>query len=164
MPFASDTAQTSAQPAGSGEYEVQQGECMNSISQAHGFFWKTLWNHPENAELKQARKDPDVLQPGDRVHIPEFTQREESCATEKLHKFRKKGTPAKLRMQILVGDKPRANEKYKLIIDGKEEKGTLDGDGKLEAWIPPGARDGKLLVGDVADEYPLNFGHIDPIQ
>jgi len=34
------------------EHQVQQGDCINSIGLQYGFFPNTLWNHPDNAELK----------------------------------------------------------------------------------------------------------------
>jgi hypothetical protein len=82
------------------EYRVRQGDCISSIAYEHGFFPDTLWNHSENAELKQNRKDMNLLEVGDIVRIPEKEEKEESAAPEQKHRFRKKGVPAKLRMKI----------------------------------------------------------------
>lgn len=97
--------------AGTGEYEVRPGDCMSSIAKEAGFYWKTLWDHPANTELKNARKDPNVLLPGDRVHIPERQVKEFSRGTEKRHRFRLKGTPAKLRLRILEEPKPKQTQR-----------------------------------------------------
>ena len=87
--------------AGQGNYFVKQGDCIYSIAKAHGFLWETLWDLPENAELKQMRKDPAVLYPGDRVFIPDLRKKEEPGETEKRHRFRLKGTPSKLVLRFL---------------------------------------------------------------
>lgn len=81
-------------------HTVRQGECISSIAYEYGFFPNTIWNHPDNEQLKQLRKDMNLLEVGDIVKIPEKEEKEESAASEQKHRFRKKGVPAKLRMKI----------------------------------------------------------------
>ncbi len=88
------------------DHTVQQGECVDSIAFQHGFFPDTLWNHGDNSALKDQRKDPNVLAAGDKVVIPDKQLKEESRPQEKRHKFKRKGVPAKLRMQILKPKEP----------------------------------------------------------
>jgi N-acetylmuramoyl-L-alanine amidase len=155
----------SVDPVGDGEYIVQQGECLASIAYERGFVWQTLWNHPGNAKLKAGRQDPKVLLPGDRVHIPPPRVQVKSCATDKRHRFVRKGVPEFLRIVLLDSDgKPRANLPYTLMIEGKHESGMSDGAGMIEFRIPPNARDGELIVGKEAgaQHYRLNLGSIDP--
>jgi N-acetylmuramoyl-L-alanine amidase len=85
---------------------VQQGECVSSIAEDYGFFWQTIWNHPENSALKQARGEPNVLEPGDEVVIPDKTLKEQNCPSDQRHSFRRKGTPAKLRLRLLTPAPP----------------------------------------------------------
>ena len=144
------------------DYTVQQGDCISSIAYEHGFFWQTLWNHGANASVKSKRKDPNVLMKGDLVHIPDLTLKEESSATEKKHKFKLKGVPAKLRLRLLRDGKPRKNESYTLIIDGKSISGKTDGDGWIKQPIPPNAKDGKLLLCAGQETYDLQLGHLAP--
>ena len=145
-------------------YEVQQGDCMSSIARQFGFFPDTLWNRSENAQLKLKRKDPNVLFPGDIVFVPDKTLRQESAATDQGHTYKVKGVPAKLKLRFLRNDKPRANERYVLEIDGKSTDGTTDGDGGLEASIPPDAKQGKLTFVSNGEEHILDLGHLDPID
>ena len=143
---------------------VEQGECISSIAEESGFFWQTIWNHADNAELKQLRKDPNALLEGDLVVVPDKTPKEESCATEQKHKFKKKGTPAKMKIRLTLDDQPRKNESYKLCIDGKWVEGKTDGDGYLVETIPPNAKEGELRVGsgESMDIFQLAFGTLDP--
>src|SRR6266704_2359474 len=146
-------------------HEVELGDCFSSIAEQYGFFWSTLWNHADNADLKELRQDPNVLLKGDVVVIPDKTLKHESCATEQEHKFKKKGTPAKIKIRLLLEDKPRKDEPYKLAIDGKWFKdGKTDGDGYLTQSIPAGAVHGLLRVGkgEDVDEYELELGTLDP--
>jgi N-acetylmuramoyl-L-alanine amidase len=146
------------------EYKAKQGDCISSIAQKHGLFWEKVWEHPKNAQLKEKRKDPNVLYAGDMVFLPDKEENEESCATGQRHRFRKKGVPAMLRLQFFEEDEPRADEPFILDIDGELFSGTTDEEGRLEHPISPEARRGKVLLGDDQDEYQLNLGHIDPID
>jgi len=153
-------------PVGQGEYVVQEGECISSIAVESGHFWETIWNDAANAELKQIRKNPNVLLPGDRVTIPPIRRREESGATEMRHRFCRRGEPSRLRLQFKAFDKPRANEPFRIDVDGRTLKeGQLDGQGCLDIGIPGNARAARVLVGEGEDLelFELSLGTIDPV-
>lgn len=146
-------------------HNVVQGDCFLSIADKYGFFWETLWNHPNNVELKTKREDPTILYPGDAVFVPEKRLKEVSEPTNQVHKFRMKNVPAKFHIRLLNDDDlPRANLNYVLEIDGQEFTGTTDGNGAISVSIPPGAKNGKLVLTDEDEEYDLYLGQIDPID
>lgn len=146
-----------------GKYIVRSGDCITSIAEAHGLFWKTLWDDPANERIRKERKNPNLLAPGDELVVPEKRIHNESGATEKKHRFRKKGVPAKISFRVMDGGKPRSGQPYLLIIDGRSTKGELDEDGRVEISIPPGAVAGVLRAGDPPQEYQLRLGQLDPI-
>ena len=151
-------------PVGQGNYVVQPGDCMDSIAFGTGFLWKTLWDLPDNAELKSQR-DPHVLLPGDRVTIPPIRKREDPAVTEQLHKYVKHGTSALFRLRFLDEElQPRSGLSYILTIDGEVTKGKLDRDGSLSVPIHPNAKQGtiQLQVEPDPESYQLNLGHLDP--
>lgn len=149
------------------DHVVKAGDCFLSIADRYGFFPETLWNHAENRELKQERKDPNVLQVGDVVHVPDLTLNEESKADKKRHRFRRKGVPGKLKIRILDDWEPRKNAKYRLVIDGAIIEGQTDGDGFVEEDLPPDASQGELILDrddGGTDHYRFNFGTVHPIH
>jgi hypothetical protein len=148
------------------QYAVQQGDCFSNIAEQCGIPWKTLWNHPDNAELKQKRKDPNVLYPGDVVSIPDKEPKEESRGADARHKFKKKGEPTHIKIRLLLDDEPRAGISYGLQVDGATIKGSTDSGGYLQAVVPPGAQKGVLTVGEgtARDVFQLGFGTLDPIE
>ncbi|MBN1766859.1 MAG: LysM peptidoglycan-binding domain-containing protein [Sedimentisphaerales bacterium] len=149
------------------QHTVKQGECITSIADKYGLFWETVWNHAENAELKQQRQDPNILQPGDVIHIPDKEVKEEDCATEQKHRFRKKGIPAKLKVRIMADNEPLPDKPYSLYIDDRLVcEGTTDGDGFIEASIPPNAREGEIRVGEGDNRliFPVSLGTVNPID
>jgi hypothetical protein len=156
----------SAGPVGSGEHLVRQGECISSIAENAGHFWETVWNDPANAELRQARQDPNVLLPADRVHVPALREKWEPRPTELRHRFRRRGWPETLRFRVLRDDEPRGNQPYTLAVDGVETTGVTDANGNLSQPIAPNARRAILHVGTEPDmdRYEFTLGAIDPID
>lgn len=82
-------------------YVVQPGDCISSLAETNGLLWENVWNHPENADLKRRRKDPNILFPGDVVLLPDVELRTESKPTDQVHKFALKRTMAKLRIRLM---------------------------------------------------------------
>jgi hypothetical protein len=186
------------------EHVIQQGECVFSLSYENGLFWRTIWNHSNNSELRRLRPDPNILYPGDVLFIPDRTPKEVSAATDQRHRFCRKGVPAKLRLRLMEErppedqgdaaqsgaevsetgdadvsieyparqvvqrqDEPLANVPYRLLIDGRQTEGQTDGEGRIEASIPPNAREGTLTLRPGTEQQrviPLQLGHLDPLD
>lgn len=145
-------------------YTVQQGDCITSIADRYGLLWTTVWNHANNNQLRQLRKDPNVLYPGDQLFVPDLDLKQVDSPTDQKHTFVKQGVPAKLKIRLLDQDQPRAGVAYQLEIDGALKSGVTDSDGYIEQPLPPGAQRGKLTVGDgsVKDVHQIQFGALDP--
>ncbi len=159
---AAETAPDAGGPVGDGDYVVRDGECISSIAKKHGFFWETLWNDPANAQLKESRRNPNVLLPGDRLTVLEKRRKDESLAPEQRHRFRRKGEPSKIRFQLLRGpstllfdsddrqqeseDQPWANVPFTVVIDDEQFEGVSDSAGYIECRIPGNAKKGELII------------------
>jgi hypothetical protein len=144
------------------DHEVQPGEGISSLGEKYGLAPETIWNDPANAELKRLREDGNVLLPGDRLTIPDKRVKSVAVATGRSHRFRRIGIPARLRLQLLVNDHPRADEEYRLEVEGRVIEGRTDADGVLDVAVPPQAREARLVVGPDAKEILLRIGHLDP--
>lgn len=146
------------------QHSATQGDCISSIAFDNGLFWETIWNHPENQALKDQRKDPNILLPGDVVFVPDKRLKEADLALTATHTFRMKGVPAKLNLRLMVDGKPRANQPYTFYLDGRVITGLTDPDGYVKRSIPPNARQAQLVIGEGDDrmEYDLALGHLNP--
>ena len=148
-------------------HEVQQGECLASIAEQYGFAkWKVIYDHPQNEDLKNKRKNPNVLSPGDQVFIPDVRSKVTARSTDNTHKFVLKSVKHKLRLVLKDQDgTPLPNKKYKIEVAGKSIEAQTGGDGLIEQPIPADAADGKLTVW-MDDKtklvMKLNLGHLDP--
>ena len=143
---------------------VSVGDSIPSLAHDNGHFWETLWNHGRNAALKAKRKNPNILAPGDEVYIPPIRVKDYSGGTDSRHSFKRKGIPAKLKMQLFLLGEPRKNEPYTLILDDEIIRGTTDGDGNLEHYIKPNSKGGVLKLNGGKEEYPVRVGHLNPID
>lgn len=142
---------------------VKPGECIDSIGELYGFFPETLWDHPDNADLRKQRVNRNILLEGDVVAIPDKRQREEQAPAGRTSTFKRKGVPSVLSLRLLDGDEPRAGLEYELVIEGKAYPGKTDADGWLEAWVPPNAKRAKLLIG-ARESYDIQIGKMDPVE
>jgi glycosyltransferase involved in cell wall biosynthesis len=76
---------------GSGTRVVEQGDSIQSLAAAAGFHWQTIWDLPDNADLRRTRRDPGILLPGDRVSIPDIRPKVVKAGTDTRHHFRLRG-------------------------------------------------------------------------
>jgi len=151
-------------------YIVKSGDCLSSIADAFGFYdYKTIYDHPDNAALKQQRPDPNVLVAGDQVVIPDKTPGALKRDAGSAYTFKVKSRGAKVRVKL----KAKYELAYRLEVGDSVFEGTTDGSSPIEHPIPRGARDGKLLAwpssmdkgartDDNADVWPLAIGGLDP--
>ena len=147
-------------------HTVEQGEYLASIAKDYGFSdWHTIYDHPQNADLKKRRPNPDILFPGDELFIPDKAQKQESCATEKKHRFQVKVPKAWLKIVLKDSEgKPLSNQPYTLNLGCLACNGTTDGVGSLQQKIPIGIEIGQLTLDKLGLTWPLKIGHLDPIN
>jgi hypothetical protein len=146
------------------QYTVRQGDCLSSIAFEKGFFPDSIWNHPDNASLKQERSDSQCLLPGDVLVIPDKKQKEVSHPAEQCHRFRRKGVPETLRVRLTVLHEPRAGEDYRIDIDGILSEGRTDSEGWIKVAIPPNAQTAKVYLGSDPEPVEFQLGRLDPIE
>jgi N-acetylmuramoyl-L-alanine amidase len=154
-----------------GYYTVVQGDHISKIAKENGFLdYHIIWDHPNNSELKEKRKNPNVLFPGDQVFVPDMEQKEESGATEKRHTFVVKKEPLKLRLVLEDSNKkPIANAQYALLVEGNVTQDVTDSRGHIEQEIPLDAQEATLVLrgeGIPFRDVPIwiKIGHLDPVE
>jgi len=147
------------------EHTVRQGECLSSIAKDKGFRnYRTIYQHPRNAQFRRLRPDPNVILPGDRLYIPDHSEKEAACGTNQKHRFKVKASNARFRLRLTLSGKPREKEPYTLVVDGRRITGQTTGDGWIDQKISPGARSATLILKEGEEQYTIQLGHIDPIE
>jgi hypothetical protein len=150
---------------------VAQGEFLSSIARLYGFAsYKTIWDASENQEIKDKRKNPNILLPGDRLFIPDKETKDETRGSDKKHRFELQGEPIKLRIALMgLKNEPLAGHECVFIVEGETDELTTKADGILEQTISDKAKAGKILdrgkpgSGPPTEiTIPLKIGHLDP--
>lgn len=139
--------------------EAEEDESAESIAYRNGLFVETLWNHEENAALRESRTTPHVLEPGDRVFVPAIVPKQVPVATGAKHVFRRRGVPSKLLLVLHhYGGEALANLPFRLELPDRVVTGNTNGDGNLELPVMPDAGDAKLIIDPEGRNLVLALG------
>ncbi len=142
-------------------HKVQQGEYLAKIAARYGFTnYRTIWNHPKNAQLKQKRRSPNVLYPGDMLFVPDREERVEARSTTKVHTFVAPQRTVLLRIVVKdVDDKPIGNADYVLNFRGKTSAASADKNGLIEEQIDiKQSHVGTLTVSNTRNVFDVQLG------
>ncbi len=154
-------------------HTVAEQDCMASIASVFGFHRETLWQHAGNKALQDAKAEPLVLLPGQKVEIPARELHWQAVEAGQRVKLRRLGVPETFALTLLDREKkPRADLPFLatvLAADGsrlKREQGSSDGDGRLEVKIPPHAHKLELTLGRGPQEVKKTFllGRLEPVS
>lgn len=154
-------------------YTVVQGDYLSKIARSFGFLSHlVLWDAPENQELKERRKNPNVLFPGDRLFIPEKETKEQTGATGQRHRFELQREKLLLRIALKdLKNHPLAGHDCTLSLDTDSNILSTNSEGILEREIldPRTVAKGLLLdrgnardASRVERQIPLKIGNLDP--
>jgi N-acetylmuramoyl-L-alanine amidase len=146
------------------KHTIREGDSISSLSERFGLIEDTIWLHADNTELRQLRPNKNILSPGDVVIIPDKEKRQESCASDAKHQFKRKGVPALFKVQLFHMNMPRANQDYTLDIDGTLREGKTDANGVLKESISPNAKKARLFVGPDNEQLEFIFGTLEPLE
>ncbi|HYO56494.1 PGRP and LysM peptidoglycan-binding domain-containing protein [Archangium sp.] len=147
-------------------YTVKQGECLSSIAYAHGFSsYRSIYEHPENAELRRKRPDPAVIAPGDEIVIPDPKPKDRSFATGRTHTFRLTRPSVTVRLHLHDADGgPLAQKDYLLRFGDQQRQGTTSSEGLVEQKVPASLSEALLEIPALGLKMKLRLGTLDPLD
>jgi putative peptidoglycan binding protein/LysM domain-containing protein len=144
---------------------VQQGDCISSIAARYRLHWQTLWDHPDNQKLKEKRKHPGILHPGDVVVVPQRALKRQQAASNRRHQFVARTAETKICLRMTCNDQPIKSEPYRLVADGGvTREGSTDGDGKIEVTVPASVGVVKLTLARRNEEHEIVLGRLGPVD
>lgn len=156
------------------DIKLEAGQCIDSIAYKEEVPAAAIWDHPENQELKEQRKDPNVMMPGDPVHIPDPTMATfEGKQTGLTHVFQR-SLPKKKFVFEVVGHEALEYTGYKVEVDGALVK-TGDNEARVSCMIAANAQNATITLkykrvipgtGAVGGEhvYTVRLGRLRPLD
>lgn len=158
-------------PVGTGDWVVHLGDSISSIAQQTGHVADTLWSDASNASVREIRKDPEILLPGDRIGVPPVRPKTVPCSTGKRHVFRRLGVPAKVTLIVEDEDgEAFVGKRYEVSVGDRVLSGVTAEDGSIQCAVHP--TDVKAIlriwIGEPGYPDPLEsqivLGGLDPVQ
>lgn len=131
---------------------LEAGECLESLARRHGFKdGKTIYDGPDNADLRKKRAAPADVMPGDTVVIPDRKKRDIAINKGKVNRFKIHLPEAMLRVHVCdEAGQPLAGKPYELTIYDDTVEGKTTSDGAVEAPVSLNVKAAKLVVYDSA--------------
>lgn len=145
-------------------YVVRQGDYVQKLAFAHGFDEDKVWNDPKNAALKDQRKDPNLLLPGDVIHFPRAKREGQPIAKGTTNTYKAKVPTTKVHFTFEDAKGPLAGEAYVIEGLGAPVEGTADGTGKVEIEAPVHVREVRITFTKRGLIFPVSIGDMDPID
>lgn len=164
------------------KHVVEPGEHLSAIAARFGF--RTvgpIFEHPDNAELRKKRVNPNVLLPGDVVVIPDLVAKQENAATGRVNPFVAAGTVVGLNVKVekisgvVMADRVTSadmaeRDRTGALSRDPPEAGTTDSKGKVAITISASTAEGELTLTadpklDIADTaFRLIVGGLNPVM
>ncbi|MCB9845169.1 MAG: peptidoglycan-binding protein [Phycisphaeraceae bacterium] len=147
-----------------GEQIVRQGEHVPGLAREAGLAGpESVWDHPENKALKDLRKDPCILAPGDSVMVPDKILGEVSRAVDARHRFRLHLPVLTLGLEFQRWDaQPIDAGKATATVDGATAALETEKPNRVRATIAPAASAATIRLGQ--KEIQVGIGRLDPID
>src|SRR5438552_3502450 len=114
--------------------EAKKGDCVISIASAAGFAdWHTVYDAPENAELRKKRPDPHILVAGDKVFVPDMKPMEITLKAGSTYLIKTKSLWALVELKLNdPSGNPYKGKKWELRVAGQVYKGVTAADGGVK--------------------------------
>lgn len=143
---------------------VRQGEYLAKLAHRFGFDAAAVWNDAANAALRERRQNPEQLQPGDVLHVPDApadpglrvargaTLRASARAPEVEIALRLTGRDGALRAGVAF---------HVEGVTPEPITGTIDGAGIARFRVPVTVETCRLVLS-TGRAYVVRVGHMDP--
>lgn len=148
-------------------YLVRQGDYLARLAHQRGFDAEEVWGHPSNRALRARRPSPEILAPGDILHLPEGPPPEGQTVqlhAENRYRARVPRVTLDIRLRGPNGENPFAGERYLVEGLGAPHEGSADGEGRVTLEIPVHVHEVHLIWERLGISMPVQVGHLDPLD
>ncbi len=145
-------------------YVVRQGDYLEQLAFRYAFDAEEVWNDGKNAELKQKRKDPNQLAPGDVLHFARSEKKPYPLHKGTSNEYRASVPKIKTTLHFSDALQPFANEPY--VVEGLAQpvEGSADAQGTVIIESPIHVREVRIVFPKRHQSYSIRIGDVDPIE
>jgi Putative peptidoglycan binding domain len=152
-------------------HRIKPGECLANLADRYRLKdYRSLYHHPNNADLRRARPNPNILFAGDLVFVPDLVPKTEDRNTDARHTFEVIRPTVRIRLVLKdTNEQPYASKRYRLAVQNKVMTGDTTVEGLIEQVIPADASAGELTLwidssNENALRISLSIGYLDPVE
>jgi hypothetical protein len=148
-------------------YVIRQGDYLHKIAHRFDFDADSVWNDPSNDDLRKLRPDPNLLFPGDLLHIPDQQDPPgHKLAVGTTNEFEAPDAPTATVTQTFVGTDPADYASRAFTVSELDQLTglTTDADGKATFPVPVTLDAVTVVFTDTGETWRLRIGHMDPID
>lgn len=142
---------------------VRAGEHLAQIAHDHGLDPEEVWNHPKNSELRERRKDMNILSEGDVTFLPVEEPVPLPLKEGAWNRFSVIVPELETHLVFTDARGPFSGESYVIEGLGEPIDGTTDGDGKLTITAPVTAKMARVRFKNRGRGFSVLLGEMDPI-
>jgi hypothetical protein len=145
-------------------YVVRQGDTLSRIAYRAGLPPEEIWSHPDNADLRERRPNPEVLAPGDIVVLPRTEPQSAEFSNGGTQRYRARVPDTSVSLAVVVGGLPVENEPYEIVgVPGREPlAGTTGAHGVIRFTVPITVTEVDIRLPRREQRLHLRIGHLDP--
>jgi hypothetical protein len=127
--------------------DIATDDSVESVAYRHGHFPDTIWQHAENAELREERASMHVLCAGDKLFVADIVPKSLPCSTSHIHCFTRRAVPSLLRIRLMLGEQPIIRRPCRMESPGRV---PVDAHSDHAGWVHvpvlPDAAKARLMV------------------
>jgi hypothetical protein len=134
------------------------------VAAEHGVRWEAVWDHEENRALRERRKDPSWVMPGDVVHVPLPEARPIKLKVQSNNAFKlDTGGEITVRLQLFDHTKPQRQQPCDVRVEGiPYGKGPVrtDDTGRVTLEVSARASRVELIVHNTGEMFDIRVGDL----
>jgi N-acetylmuramoyl-L-alanine amidase len=145
-------------------YVVRAGDYLSKLAHQLGFDADAVWGDGKNADLKKSRKDPNMLQAGDILFVPDEPRKRLPLQKETENAYVASVPTVTVSVALDEDGVPLANAKYVIEGLGDDTERTTDGDGHVKFEAPVHVREVVVRFTEKKFSIKVGIGDLDPID
>jgi hypothetical protein len=145
-------------------YVIKQGDYLKKLAHMLSFDADKVWNDSKNSDLKEKRKDPAILLPGDILYVPDEPKKRCKFKKESENKYQAKIPKVEVKVQLSDDGEPLKDEPYIVEGIGNQEEQKTDGDGFITVIASVHAREVQVVLPERHTSFNVRIGGIDPMD